>query len=141
MPRDKPGIDITVDMGRRGSHREAQQQRRDAGRADGVRCVCADGQEHRFRGLDEQVGERGYHNRRAIHADPELSFQEERTAQKLERALAAVGEVDARRVAKTGVVARVRGRDRSAPIVAIRGDIDALPVREETDLLPSHNRA
>ena len=78
--------------------------------------------------------------RRAIHADPELSFQEERTAQKLERALAVVGDVDARRVAKTGVVARVRGRDRSAPVVAIRGDIDALPVREETGLpFASHN--
>ena len=37
--------------------------------------------------------------RRAIHADPELSFQEERTAQKLERALAAVGDVVVRRVA------------------------------------------
>ena len=72
--------------------------------------------------------------RRAIHADPELSFQEERTAQKLERALARVPGATVRRVAKTGVVARIRGRDTSAPLVAIRGDIDALPVREETGL-------
>src|SRR5438105_4388760 len=72
--------------------------------------------------------------RRAIHADPELSFQEERTAQKLEKALAAVAEAKVRRVARTGVVARIRGRDSSAPLVAIRGDIDALPVREETGL-------
>jgi amidohydrolase len=78
--------------------------------------------------------------RRAIHADPELSFQEERTAQKLERALAALSEASVRRVAKTGVVARVRGRDSSLPLVAIRGDIDALPVREETGLpFASHN--
>jgi amidohydrolase len=78
--------------------------------------------------------------RRAIHADPELSFQEERTAQKLERALAALNHAKVRRVAKTGVVARVRGRDSSLPLVAIRGDIDALPVREETGLpFASHN--
>jgi hippurate hydrolase len=78
--------------------------------------------------------------RRAIHSDPELSFQEERTAQKLEHALAALNDATIRRVAKTGVVARVRGRDSSLPLVAIRGDIDALPVREETGLpFASHN--
>src|SRR5438094_10243866 len=77
--------------------------------------------------------------RQAIHSDPELSFQEERTAQKLERALAPIAD-EVRRVAKTGVVARIRGRDSSAPIVAIRGDIDALPVREDTGLpFASHN--
>ena len=77
--------------------------------------------------------------RRAIHADPELSFQEERTAQKLERALAPIA-TGIRRAAKTGVVARIRGRDSSAPLVVIRGDIDALPVREETGLpFASHN--
>ena len=72
--------------------------------------------------------------RRAIHADPELSFQEVRTATKLEAALSSLGVTDVRRVAKTGVVGRIRGRDASAPVVAIRGDIDALPVREETGL-------
>ena len=78
--------------------------------------------------------------RRAIHADPELSFQEERTAQRLERALSSIVGASAQRVAKTGVVARLRGRNASAPVVAIRGDIDALPVREETGLpFTSHN--
>jgi amidohydrolase len=78
--------------------------------------------------------------RRAIHADPELSFQEDRTAQRLEQVLVSLGADDLRRVARTGVVARIRGRDRSAPLVALRGDIDALPVREETGLpFASHN--
>ena len=78
--------------------------------------------------------------RRAIHADPELSFKEQRTAQRLERALASIAVDDVRRVAKTGVVARIPGHDRSAPLVAVRGDIDALPVREETGLaFASHN--
>jgi len=90
--------------------------------------------------FDEKLRDQLIALRRAIHADPELSFQEERTAQKLERALSEIGARDVRRVAKTGVVARVPGRDRKAPVVAVRGDIDALPVREETGLsFASHN--
>lgn len=72
--------------------------------------------------------------RRSIHREPELAFQENLTAAKLERALRASGVSDVRRVAGTGLVARIPGQDRDAPVVAIRGDIDALPIREETGL-------
>jgi hippurate hydrolase len=72
--------------------------------------------------------------RRALHADPELSWKEERTVEKLTSALAAFGITDVQRVARTGLVARVPGRDRSAPVVAVRGDIDALPITEATGL-------
>jgi amidohydrolase len=72
--------------------------------------------------------------RRSIHQEPELAFQEERTAAKLEEALRSVGAKDVQRVAGTGVVARVRGTARDAPVIAIRGDIDALPIPEETGL-------
>lgn len=72
--------------------------------------------------------------RRDLHAHPELSWKEERTAGKLERALAALGALDVTRVAGTGVVGRLPGRERGAPTVAIRGDIDALPIQEETAL-------
>jgi amidohydrolase len=90
--------------------------------------------------FDAELRHRLIELRRAIHADPELSFQEERTARKLELALADCAGAAPRRVASTGVVARIRGRDPAAPLVAIRGDIDALPVREETGLtFASHN--
>jgi hippurate hydrolase len=72
--------------------------------------------------------------RRDLHANPELSWKEERTAGKLERALTALGARDVARVAGTGVVGRLPGRDRSAPTVALRGDIDALPIQENTGL-------
>lgn len=72
--------------------------------------------------------------RRDLHRHPELAFVEHRTAEQLEKALARTGARDIRRVAGTGVVARVPGQDPQAPIVAIRGDIDALPIQEETGL-------
>ena len=90
--------------------------------------------------FDDALRSRLVELRRAIHADPELSFQEERTAQKLEQALTELGATDVRRVARTGVVARIRGGNAKAPVVAVRGDIDALPVREETGFaFASHN--
>src|SRR5687767_3661554 len=72
--------------------------------------------------------------RRSIHQEPELAFHETRTAEKLERALRHVGVTDVSRVADTGVIARVPGRKRGAPAIAIRGDIDALPITEDTGL-------
>ena len=72
--------------------------------------------------------------RRALHQDPELAFQEHRTAARLEAALQPLSPVRLERVAGTGIVARLRGRDSSAPAVAIRGDIDALPIEEATGL-------
>jgi hippurate hydrolase len=70
--------------------------------------------------------------RHDLHRHPELSFREERTAARLERALAQLAPLALERVAKTGVVARIAGSDPRAPVVAIRGDIDALPIVEET---------
>ncbi|MGH7695235.1 MAG: M20 metallopeptidase family protein [Gemmatimonadaceae bacterium] len=72
--------------------------------------------------------------RRDLHAHPELSWKEERTADKLERALVALGARDVTRVAGTGVVGRLPGREPGSPTIAIRGDIDALPIQEETKL-------
>jgi amidohydrolase len=72
--------------------------------------------------------------RRAIHQHPELSFHESETAGRLADALRALGVDGVERVAETGVVARVRGRRSDAPVVAIRGDIDALPIQEATGL-------
>jgi len=72
--------------------------------------------------------------RRDLHQHPELSWKEERTATRLAETVAALGAMEVSRVAGTGVVARFRGRDSSAPLVAVRGDIDALPIEEATGL-------
>ena len=71
--------------------------------------------------------------RRELHRHPELSWKEYATSDRLAEVTASLGG-EVSRVANTGVVARFRGRDPSAPAVAIRGDIDALPIQEETGL-------
>lgn len=72
--------------------------------------------------------------RRDLHARPELAFAETRTCAVLEQALALAQPVSIQRVAGTGLVARLRGRNPTAPVVAVRGDIDALPIQEATGL-------
>lgn len=72
--------------------------------------------------------------RRELHQHPELAFAESRTCATLEAALQRAEPVSVERVAGTGLVARIRGRVPGAPTVAIRGDIDALPIHEATGL-------
>jgi len=72
--------------------------------------------------------------RRTLHRHPELSNAEYETSARLIAQLEALGVQDVRRVAATGIVARIPGRDRAAPTIAIRGDIDALPITEATGL-------
>ena len=79
--------------------------------------------------------------RRAIHQEPELALEELATASRLEDALRALGITDVRRIGDTGLVARVPGRDRAASPVALRGDIDALPIHEATGLPYSSKRS
>ena len=69
-------------------------------------------------------------HRRHLHAHPELSFQEEQTCAYIMAQLDSMG-VQYRRVAGTGVVAHIGSGSRC---VALRADIDALPIHEETGL-------
>ncbi len=72
--------------------------------------------------------------RRDLHRNPELSLKEHRTAEKLEAELATLAPKSVKRVTETGIVARIAGKDPKAPVVALRGDIDALPIQEATGL-------
>jgi metal-dependent amidase/aminoacylase/carboxypeptidase family protein len=67
-----------------------------------------------------------------IHAHPELSMQEIRTAGLAADRLRAAGFDVTSSVGKTGVVGVLRNGD--GPTIMLRADIDALPVREQTGL-------
>jgi hippurate hydrolase len=67
--------------------------------------------------------------RRDIHAWPELSFQEVRTADTIARLLESWGIETARGLGETGVVGRIDG-DRPGRSIGLRADMDALPVPE-----------
>jgi amidohydrolase len=71
--------------------------------------------------------------RRDIHAHPELSNRETRTAALVARHLESLGLEVHTGIAHTGVAAVLRG-GRPGPTVALRADMDALPVTEETDV-------
>jgi amidohydrolase len=71
--------------------------------------------------------------RHYFHENPELSNREFNTAQKIEDHLRSLGLEVQTGVAKTGVVALLRG-DLPGKVVALRADIDALPVTERNDL-------
>ena len=69
---------------------------------------------------------------RDLHANPELSFQEHRTAAKLADILRDLDFEVTEGVGQTGVVAMMRNG--SGPVVMLRADMDGLPVTEQTGL-------
>jgi len=70
--------------------------------------------------------------RRYFHRYPELSFQEEKTAQFVYDTLQSFGHLEITRPTKTSVMARLIGLQ-SGKIVALRADMDALPIEEENN--------
>jgi amidohydrolase len=72
--------------------------------------------------------------RRHIHAHPELSGQEYKTAAYVAGVLSSCGLHARESVGKTGVIGELKGRENPAGRLAIRTDMDALPIQERTDL-------
>jgi len=67
--------------------------------------------------------------RRDFHKHPELSFQEFRTSKIVANKLESFGINTKRNVGKTGVVGILKGQC-NGPIIALRADMDALPIQE-----------
>lgn len=71
--------------------------------------------------------------RRHIHSNPELSFEEFKTADFIEKKLAEFGINNTQRIAKTGVTFCLEGKEKGKKI-ALRADIDALPIIEANEV-------
>lgn len=73
-------------------------------------------------------------NRRYLHTNPELSFQEYNTAKFVAQKLKDIGLTPQEGVANTGVVALIEGRNPSSKVIGLRADMDALPIFEKNDV-------
>jgi len=71
--------------------------------------------------------------RRQLHQHPELSFCEKETAELIKKCLASKNIEFQSDIAGTGVVATIKGAS-VRPTIALRADMDALPIHETTDL-------
>lgn len=78
--------------------------------------------------LDETQAEREKQYK-YFHQHPELSMKEDHTAQTIIDILSKAG-IETKRVGKTGVVAEIKNGE--GPVVAMRADIDALPIKENS---------
>ncbi len=73
-------------------------------------------------------------HRRHLHQNPELSFEEIRTARYIADRLAEWGIEHQEGVAGTGLVALIRGKNPRKRTIALRADMDALPILEANDV-------
>ncbi|TDK59955.1 amidohydrolase [Bacillus salipaludis] len=82
--------------------------------------------------LIEEVKEEVVSWRRYLHMYPELSFQEVKTAQFVYETLSTFGDLEVSRPTKTSIMARLKG-PQPGKVIALRADMDALPIKEEND--------
>lgn len=71
--------------------------------------------------------------RRHLHQNPELSFEEKKTAAYISSKLTDYGIEHQQNVAGYGIVALIKGKSPAKRCIALRADIDALPIQEESD--------
>ncbi len=69
--------------------------------------------------------------RRHLHAHPELSFEETKTSAYICSQLDALGIAYLKGYVNTGIVAHIYGKAPESKVVALRGDMDALPITEQ----------
>ena len=72
--------------------------------------------------------------RRKLHQQPERTWHEEQTAETIATELESIEGIQVqRRVGRLGVVGNLKG-DLEGPVIALRADMDALPIHEQSEL-------
>lgn len=72
-----------------------------------------------------------YHH---LHAHPELSFQEFETSRFIQNELTKIGIPFKAGIAGTGILAKIEGKNPTKKVIALRADMDALPICEAVDI-------
>ncbi len=88
----------------------------------------------RIKGLAKEVKEEVIRNRRHLHANPELSFKEFNTAKFVKQKLEEIGIEGLEQKADTGWTACIEGKNPEKKVIALRADMDALPIIEANEV-------
>lgn len=88
----------------------------------------------KIKGLAARSKSRVIDFRRHLHAHPELSFKEYETSAFVERQLREIGLSNIEKKADTGLVALIEGHNPEKKTIALRADMDALPIFEANDV-------
>lgn len=87
----------------------------------------------RVKQLAQEYAPEAVQVRRHIHANPELSFEEHNTAAYVRQVLESYG-IASVSLAETGVVALIEGKNPEKKVIALRADLDALPIVEANEV-------
>ena len=87
----------------------------------------------KIKDLAKQLAPEFIEIRHHLHAHPELSYHEFETSRFVQEHLASY-HIPFRVMATTGVIGIIEGKNPSSRVVALRGDMDALPIQEENDI-------
>ncbi len=87
---------------------------------------------NKIQSISEKLHQKVVEMRRHIHANPELSFREYETSAFIENKLKELG-IPYEKMADTGIVALLKGVKESEEVIALRADMDALPIVEQND--------
>jgi len=88
----------------------------------------------RVQQLAASISEEVIGYRRHIHANPELSFEEHNTCKYVSGLLTSFGIKHEVGIAGTGVVALIEGKNPASKVIALRADMDALPIEEKNNV-------
>jgi len=86
---------------------------------------------------DQDLIDRMREIRRSLHRFPELAYREQQTAARIATELSRLGITCRTGIGTTGIIAEIGSRDQAGirqPAVALRADMDAIPLQEETGL-------
>lgn len=90
--------------------------------------------QQKIKTLAEKYHSENLENRHHLHANPELSFHEYETSKFVQQKLGEIGIPFQNGVAGTGVVGLIKGNNPEKQSIALRADMDALPILEANDV-------